>query len=143
MRKDSRLSRVLHALVHLAATDKPVTSETMAHMLSTNPVVVRRTMALLRDKGYVRSLKGHSGGWSLAQPLHHITLLDVHRALGDNSVFAIGLTDEHTECPIEHAVNEALQDAMNEAEQLMLQRFSEVTLDRLAERFGQGDCAQR
>lgn len=135
MRKDSRLSRVLHVLVHLEAFDAPVTSDTMANMLSTNPVVVRRTMALLRDQGYVRSAKGHSGGWSLSKPLNEITLLEVHQALGDSSVFSIGLTDEHTSCPIEHAVNDALKDVMNEAEALLLQRFGEITLDVLAAGF--------
>lgn len=135
MRKDSRLSRVLHVLVHLDAFDSPVTSDVLAEMLSTNPVVVRRTMALLRDQGYVQSVKGHSGGWSLAKPLSELTLLDIHRALGDNSIFTIGLTDEHTQCPIEHAVNVALKDVMNEAEMLMLQRFGEITLDILGAQF--------
>ncbi|QIB66807.1 Rrf2 family transcriptional regulator [Kineobactrum salinum] len=33
----------------------------MAEMLSTNPVVLRRPLGLLRDQGYVRSVKGHNG----------------------------------------------------------------------------------
>lgn len=135
MRKDSRLSRVLHVLVHLEAFDAPVTSDVLAEMLSTNPVVVRRTMALLRDQGYVQSVKGHSGGWSLSKPLIELTLLDIHKALGDSSIFTIGLTDEHTQCPIEHAVNVALKDVMNEAEALMLERFGEITLDILGAEF--------
>lgn len=135
MRKDSRLSRVLHVLVHLEAFDAPVTSDVLAEMLSTNPVVVRRTMALLRDQGYVQSVKGHSGGWSLSKPLSELTLLDIHKALGDSSIFTIGLTDEHTQCPIEHAVNVALKDVMNEAEALMLERFGEITLDILGAEF--------
>lgn len=135
MRKDSRLSRVLHVLVHLEAFDAPVTSDVLAEMLSTNPVVVRRTMALLRDQGYVQSVKGHSGGWSLSKPLSELTLLDIHKALGDSSIFTIGLTDEHTQCPIEHAVNIALKDVMNEAEALMLERFGEITLDILGAEF--------
>ncbi|HET8904928.1 MAG TPA: Rrf2 family transcriptional regulator [Saccharospirillum sp.] len=135
MRKDSRLSRVLHVLVHLDAFDTPVTSDVLAEMLSTNPVVVRRTMALLRDQGYVQSVKGHSGGWSLSKPLSELTLLDIHKALGDSSIFTIGLTDEHTRCPIEHAVNAALKDVMNEAEALMLERFGEITLDILGAEF--------
>lgn len=59
----------------------------------------------MRDQGYVQSVKGHSGGWSLSKPLSELTLLDIHKALGDSSIFTIGLTDEHTQCPIEHAVN--------------------------------------
>lgn len=131
MRKDSRLSRVLHILVHMEAIGRPVTSEAMAEMISTNPVVVRRTMALLRKAKYVTSAKGHHGGWQLAKPLVDITLLDIHHALGGGSIFAIGLTDENSQCVIEQAVNVALKDVMGEAEALMLQRFGQITLDQL------------
>ncbi|NVK36480.1 MAG: Rrf2 family transcriptional regulator [Gammaproteobacteria bacterium] len=135
MRKDSRLSRMLHVLIHMDHLDGPATSEKMATMLSTNPVVVRRTMAHLRDQGYVASVKGHGGGWTLAVPLSNITLLDIHQALGDSSVFTIGLTDEHTNCPIEIAVNLAIRDAMEQAEALLLERFKQVTLDKLTAGF--------
>jgi DNA-binding IscR family transcriptional regulator len=62
MRNDSRLSRMLHVLLHMARHDGPITSEAIGMMLGTNPVVVRRTLAGLRDAGYVRSDKGHGGG---------------------------------------------------------------------------------
>ncbi|VUD64431.1 Putative HTH-type transcriptional regulator YwnA [Thalassocella blandensis] len=138
MRKDSRLSRVLHVLIHLNMFEHPVTSEAIAKMLRTNPVVVRRTMATLREQGFVESVKGHNGGWSLKKPLADITLLDIHRSLGESSVFTIGLTDEHTQCPIEQAVNQSLQDVMNEAETLMLKRFGQVNLAALAKGFDVG-----
>jgi Rrf2 family protein len=132
MRKDSRLSRMLHVLVHLHQLQQPVTSDQLALMLHTNPVVVRRTMSLLREQGYVSAVKGHGGGWTLAKPLHEITLLDIHRSLSESSLFTIGLTDEHNNCPIEKAVNLAIDDVLQEAEALVLQRFGEVTLDKLA-----------
>ncbi|MDG9671931.1 Rrf2 family transcriptional regulator [Hahella sp. CR1] len=134
MRKDSRLSRVLHVLIHLAASDKPMTSGQIAEMLTTNPVVVRRTMGMLRVQGYVDSAKGHSGGWTLIKPLNEITLLDVHNALGEPTLFTLGLTDEHSNCFIEHAINEALKTAMDDAEKKLLSRFGEITLDALAKR---------
>lgn len=135
MRKDSRLSRVLHVLIHLDSYSHPVTSDTLANMLMTNPVVVRRTMALLRQAGYVSAIKGHNGGWLLATPLTDITLFDIHQALGEKNLFVIGLTDEHSNCPIEHAVNSALQNAMDDAEALLLKRFAEVSLAELASQF--------
>lgn len=135
MRKDSRLSRVLHVLIHLDSYNHPVTSETLANMLMTNPVVVRRTMALLRQAGYVSAIKGHNGGWLLATPLTDITLFDIHQALGEKNLFVIGLTDEHSNCPIEHAVNSALQNAMDDAEALLFKRFAEVSLAELASQF--------
>src|SRR5690606_38858328 len=42
MKRDSRLSSVLHALLHMAAHDAPMTSEVLARCMGTNPVVVRR-----------------------------------------------------------------------------------------------------
>lgn len=132
MRRDNRLSRMLHLLLHLARDDGPFTSEDFAGMLDTNPVVVRRMLAGLRDRGYVSSEKGHGGGWALACDLADITLLDVHRALGDPAILAVGLADDHTACPLEKRVNEALGAAMAEAEARLLARFGEVTLADLA-----------
>ena len=95
MRNDTRLSRMLHVLIHMARHEGPATSEAIGQMLGTNPVVVRRTMALLKNEGYVSSEKGHRGGWRLAKPLADITLLDIHQALGASSIFAIGLSTDH------------------------------------------------
>lgn len=132
MRKDSRLSRMLHILIHMDHMDAPATSDHIATILKTNPVVVRRTMGCLRDKGFVTSVKGHGGGWRLNVALSDITLLDIHNALGESSVFTIGLSDEHTECIIEKAVNRELASALEASEALLLDRFSEVSLDKLA-----------
>ena len=101
----------------------------------TNPVVVRRTMALLKNEGYVSSEKGHRGGWRLAKPLADITLLDIHQALGASSIFAIGLSTDHPECLVEQAVNEALGEAFEAAQALLLERLGSVTLEQLASEF--------
>ncbi|MCU4674152.1 Rrf2 family transcriptional regulator [Catenovulum sp. 2E275] len=135
MRKDSRLSRILHILIHLNFLERPATSEELGKMINTNPVVVRRTMGLLKQVGYVTSVKGHSGGWSLNTELSKITLFDIHILVGENSVFTIGLTDEHNNCPIEIAVNTSLSQVLNEAEALMLSRFKQITIQSLAQEF--------
>ena len=128
---------MLHVLIHMDIHAGRATSDAIAHMLSTNPVVVRRTMAGLRDAGYVQSEKGHGGGWVLARPLSEITLLDIHRALGNPSVFAIGISSDHAGCLIERAVNVELGDALRQAEELLLERFGSVTLADLAKSTGQ------
>ncbi|WP_426201195.1 Rrf2 family transcriptional regulator [Pseudomonas sp. TWP3-1] len=135
MRNDTRLSRMLHVLIHMARHEQPATSDTIAQMLGTNPVVVRRTMALLKEQGYVSSEKGHRGGWTLAKPLADMTLLDIHQALGSSSVFAIGLSTDHPKCLVEQAVNAALTDAFDAAQALLLERLGSVTLEQLAEDF--------
>ncbi|MGN7291943.1 Rrf2 family transcriptional regulator [Rhizobium sp. SAFR-030] len=136
MRQDSRLSRMLHVLIHMAEAEKPLTSDAIAMMLNTNPVVVRRTMGGLRDAGYVHSEKGHGGGWTLARPLADISLLDVYRAVGEPDVFAIGSAYDRPECLVEQAVTAAVDDALRDAEALLLRRFKEVSLADLAADFG-------
>ena len=135
MRSDSRLSRMLHVLIHMDRHQKTATSEMIARMLNTNPVVVRRTMAGLRDQGYVRSEKGHHGGWTLVKPLSEIALLDVYQAIGEPEIFAIGPASDHPECLVEQAVNHAVGDALREAEALILTRLKSVTLGDLAADF--------
>ncbi|CAH0302407.1 Rrf2 family transcriptional regulator [Pseudomonas mediterranea] len=135
MRTDTRLSRMLHVLIHMDRHQQSATSDTIAQMLGTNPVVVRRTMALLKEKGYVTSEKGHRGGWTLSKPLSEMTLLDIHQALGSTSIFSIGLSTDHPQCLVEQAVNGALTDAFDEAQALLLKRLGSITLAQLAENF--------
>lgn len=135
MRGDSRMSRMLHVLIHLGRHAESMTSETIAKMLNTNPVVVRRTMAGLRERGYVQSEKGHGGGWRLSKTLHEISLLDVYDALERPELFCLVASSDHAGCLVEIAVNEALEDARREAEALLLSRFSTIRLSDIADSF--------
>ncbi|TIN81526.1 MAG: Rrf2 family transcriptional regulator, partial [Mesorhizobium sp.] len=59
MKRNSRLSSTLHILVHMAEKpEQALTSEQLATFIHTNPVVVRRTIAGLRDAGIVTSSRG-------------------------------------------------------------------------------------
>ena len=131
MRQDNRLSGVLHVLLHMAQKDGPVTSEVLAKAMDTNPVVIRRVMAGLRDQGYVQSAKGHGGGWTLACDLSKVTLRDIYNALGSPTLLAIGNRTESPGCLIEEAVNAALNQSFEDAEALLLSRLGEVTIAAL------------
>src|ERR1700730_1782483 len=125
MRNDSRLSGVLHVLLHMAERSTPSTSETLALAMNTNPVVIRRIMAGLRDQGYVRSEKGHGGGWTLACDLSKVTLRDIYTALGCPSLLAIGNRTNAPGCLVEEAVNAALSKSFQAAEAQLLSRLGE------------------
>ena len=135
MKQDNRLSAVLHALLHMADHGGPLTSADLAQMMSTNPVVVRRTMAGLREAGLVRSEKGHGGGWELARNLTSVTLRDIYDALGAPRLMAMGIPLAHPGCLVEQAVNRSLADTFAEAEALLVSRLGDVTLAQLAESF--------
>ena len=135
MRRDSRLSGVLHVLLHMAEFEGPATSEMLARAMKTNPVVVRRLMSGLRDAGLVESAKGHGGGWALSRPLDAVTLADIHEALGSPGFFAMGHRDDNPSCLVEQSVNAALSAACLEAEALLMKRLKTVTLAALAADF--------
>lgn len=132
MRRDSRLSVALHVLVHMSALEEAVSSEALGGMLEINPVVLRRTLAGLRDAGIVRAEKGHGGGWSLGRPLDSVTLGDVYDALGTPALFGIGHRLESPGCLVEQAVNRVLGKALDEAEALLVSRLRACSLAALA-----------
>jgi len=109
-----------------------MTSEVLARAMDTNPVVIRRIMAGLRDQGYVRSERGHGGGWTLARDLSQVTLRDVYTAIGRPPLLAIGNRTESPGCLVEQEVNAALGEAFRDAEALVLSRLGEVTLASLS-----------
>lgn len=133
MRRDSRLSGVLHLLLHMSQQPEAMTSEMLARSMETNPVVIRRIMAGLRKHGYVQSEKGHGGGWTLACDLSKVTLRDIYEALNSPSLLAIGNRTESPGCLVEAAVNARLSKSFEDAQDLLLARFSEVTLAALSE----------
>jgi Rrf2 family protein len=128
MRRDSRLSVALHVLLHMSQTGGVVTSGALGPMLKTNPVVLRRTMAGLRDAGILQSEKGHGGGWSLARQLDAVTLGDVYDALGMSAPFNIDNREQRPTCLLEQAVNRALDAALAEAEARLRQRLRHITV---------------
>jgi DNA-binding IscR family transcriptional regulator len=142
MKRDSRLSSVLHALLHMSEHEGPMTSDALAQCLGTNPVVVRRTMGYLREAGIVAADRGHAGGWRIQGNLAAVTLRQLHEALGEPALFAVGNRNEHPECLVEQAVNAALEDTFAAAEELLLQRFAEITLADLAADFARRHAAR-
>ncbi|HEX4916152.1 MAG TPA: Rrf2 family transcriptional regulator [Vicinamibacterales bacterium] len=143
MKRDSRLSGVLHVLLHMAEYDRPVTSAVLATAMATNPVVIRRILAGLRRHGYVRSEKGHGGGWTLTRDLTDVTLRDIYVAIGRPSLLAMATREATPRCLVEQAVNAALSEAFQVAEAALLARLGEITLGALSVEFHDRLVARR
>ena len=123
---------MVHVVLHMARHNGSATSETIAAMLGANAVVVRRTMAGLREAGYVRSEKGHGGGWTLMRGLDEITIYDIYVAVGKPAIFAIGPAMDNPECRVEQVVDAALAETYAEAESLLLAKLASTTLGDLS-----------
>lgn len=133
MKRTRRLSVALHVLAHLAErAGTPRTSGDLARCVGTNPVVIRRTLAGLRDAGLVVSAAGPGGGWRLARDPGAISLGEVCRALGERLLFAVELAAP-SGCRVQAAVTGVLDDFLHDAEALLLERLDRVSIASLAE----------
>ncbi|MFT4040134.1 MAG: Rrf2 family transcriptional regulator [Thermomicrobiales bacterium] len=132
MKRDSRLSFALHALLHLAQQPGLVmTSTEMAECSGAHPVVIRQTFAGLREAGIVTARKGRGGGWQLARPPAGITLEQVQRALGER-VASVSTAEEPEGCLVQQVVFTALDEATAEANRVLDARLAAVTLADLS-----------
>ncbi|HCX82802.1 MAG TPA: transcriptional regulator [Rhodoferax sp.] len=132
MKTDERLARMLHVLVHMGLLGGRETSEKIAQMLDTNPVVVRRTLGALRTYGIVESEGGRGGGWKLTRGLEEITVLDVQRALRKGPILLAPISRDHPTCPVEQASNSVLELAHVAAEGALLETYTKTTLAHIA-----------
>ena len=133
MKRSSRLSLALHALVHLhKQPETSMTSATLAQCLMTNPVVVRRTLGALRDAGIVGASKGHDGGWRLLRPAAEISLEAIYVAMGESLLIRTSSDPGDQQCGIVRAVDGVMGEFLADAEALLAARLARVSLDDIA-----------
>ncbi|MBH0239476.1 Rrf2 family transcriptional regulator [Methylobrevis albus] len=135
MKRDSKLSGILHVLLHMLFMRRPATSEELGAMMGTNPVVVRRVMGGLREAGFVTAARGPGGGWTVACDPAATTLADIYRAVGEPSAIALGHRTEMPGCLVEQAVNARLDAAFAEMAAVFEQHLAGVTLAALSDDF--------
>jgi Rrf2 family protein len=80
--RNEQFSSALYLLMSLAYNgERKMNSKEIALGLKTNPVVVRRLMALLSEAGLIKSRKGRDGGVWLALEPEKVTLADIYKAV--------------------------------------------------------------
>lgn len=80
--RNEQFSSALYVLMTLAYhQDRKMNSKEIALGLKTNPVVVRRLMALLSEAGLINSRKGRDGGVWLAKSPSKLSLADIYKAV--------------------------------------------------------------
>ena len=111
--------------------DEARTSDDLARCADTNPVVIRRTLAGLRDAGFVRSVAGPGGGWTLARAADAISLGEVCTALGERLLYSVDLAPR-AGCRVQAAATDVLGGFMDEAESLLLEQLNGVSIAAFA-----------
>jgi Rrf2 family protein len=133
MHTNQQFAVSVHILTILSAyPDQPVTSETIAKSVDTNPVVIRRVLGHLRKHGLVDSRPGASGGWRLQRPAGYISLGEVYRAVNHEGVLATH-THPNLECPIGNKIRGALEPVFGAAQSALVTALEQFTVaDMLA-----------
>jgi Rrf2 family protein len=133
MNPNQQFSVSVHILALLAAYPAtPMTSETIAESVDTNPVVIRRIMAHLRQHGLVDSRPGASGGWHLLHDPAAINLRDVYRAIRHENVLAMH-QHPNPDCPIGGQIQETLGQVFDEAQGSLEAALGQFTISGVLE----------
>ncbi|AMV24714.1 Putative HTH-type transcriptional regulator YwnA [Gemmata sp. SH-PL17] len=129
MTKSSRFVIASHVLALLAHGDgEPLTSDWIAGSVNTNPVVIRRILALLAKAGLVATQEGARGGTRLARPAEEINLLSVYRAVETGELFASHPQPPNPACPVGCHIQGALAPALDAAEEAMTKSLAQTTV---------------
>ena len=119
----------LHAVLHLAkSSPQPMKSEELAGCIHTNPVVIRRILGKLRETGFVRSEKGHGGGWTLVKQAKEISIQDICSALDETLLPAYEYEEESEQCLIILSVGGIMRDFLQDSQALLASRLSRISL---------------
>lgn len=111
--------------------DERLTSELIAGSVGTNPVVIRRQLALLREAKLVESKGARGGGWVLARKPEAIKLSQVRGALGTEATFRMHRNDPSPNCVVGQNVRRALAVVCEDAEKAVTRSLQTRTIKDL------------
>jgi len=138
MQTNTKFAVAIHSLVLMEVfpawnNGNCLSSGAIAESVRTNPVVIRRVMGALRERGLVRSQSGPGGGWKLSRPSEEINLREIFEAVQDDSIFALPRHELSPECPVGAWLPSVLVSCFAEAEQAMLERLATVSIADVVE----------
>lgn len=114
MSANARLTTAVHALCWLELARRrgwaKLSSEQVAASLASHPVLIRTSLAPLREAGLVESGRGRGAGWALSRPADAITVADVYRALAGDSAFALHPHEPNQDCPVGFGIRPVLTE---------------------------------
>ena len=132
MKKNSKISVALHAVLHMSLRGQKMTSEELAECLETNPVVVRRILGELKKAQIVDSEKGHGGGWVLVKNIKSLSFYDIFKSLNETLIpDSIDLKDDN--CLVMRTISNVMDEFLEEAQILLNKKLQKIKFSHLQE----------
>ncbi len=131
----TKLSVSVHILSVIALKGtEPVTSEYIASSINTNPALVRRLMSRLK-KAKLIEVSTKLGATGLGRKEAEITLLDIFRAVEDNTyLFNIHGNTNH-QCPVGAKIESAMKGLYNNIQTATEEKLAAITLAEITKEF--------
>ena len=134
MNHSSRYTVAIHILTLLAfCGPDPLTSEFIAGSVNTNPVVIRRLLARLREARLVASQGGPGGGWHLLRDPQEITLGQIFLAMEGATLFPLHASMPNLCCPVGKHIQTALDGVFKGAQEALADHLAQTTLAHLVQ----------
>jgi Rrf2 family protein len=139
MNTSSQFIMATHVLVTLAfrqilANKKRVmNSDMLALSVNTNPVVIRRTIGMLKKAGLINSQSGPKGGAVLGKAAKDISLAHVYQAVEDSVLFHMHYGEPNQRCAVGKNIQASLCGVLEEAQQAITQTLDKKTIYDIAQ----------
>lgn len=131
MQLDTSFASAIHICVYLdKAGKKLVNSNELAASIGTNPVVVRRIVAKLKEFGIVKVKVGIGGGYMLGKPANNISLWDIYLSMRKDNPFKLKVGN--TTDAIASSLPKALEETFADTEYAMKKPLGNTTVRQIA-----------
>lgn len=107
-------------------------SQELADSVDTNPVVIRRQLARLKNAGLMESQNGPNGGYYLTRDADEMTLWDLYTATREGDFF--NRPKPNPDCVVGSNLKYLVEDTFHGAEMAMKPEFEAVTISDLTQK---------
>ncbi|HJT75426.1 MAG TPA: Rrf2 family transcriptional regulator [Chitinophaga sp.] len=131
----SKFAISVHILSLLSLSDTEwLSSDMIAGSLNTNPALVRKELAALKEAGFVEGKEGKNGGSKLARPADSILLSDIFGLVKETHIFGFSPNLPNPNCTIGANINGALDHLFNEIDRSVYEQLKNITLAEFSAR---------
>jgi len=131
MQLDTSFTTAIHICVYLERSgNRLVNSNELAASIGTNPVVVRRIVARLKEFGIIKVKVGLGGGYLLGRIASNISLWDIYLAVRKDNPFKLRGAD--SDDPVALSLPHALEEIFADTEYAMKKPLGSTTVRQVA-----------
>ncbi|REA64513.1 transcriptional regulator [Dyadobacter luteus] len=133
---NGRFAISVHILTLLAKfPEEWLSSEFLSGSININPVLVRKELSNLREKGFVLSKEGKAGGSRLALNATAIRMADVYASVRQTDLLGKAVNQPNPDCPVGRQINQHLNALYESAEKALTESLAQMTLAEFSEKF--------